>query len=313
MNAAKRKSKSSTPNRLVAPFLPLFTGPGRRVSVGVFLVVVLLGGTYFGWQRWGRRIVDQPEYVVLPENIHITPPPPWIRSDVKMEVLRGGDLTELSLLDRELTIKIARAFSVHNWVQEVHRVSKHHPARVEVQLEYRHPVAMVEVVINDQPGLLPIDGHGILLPPGDFSAEQARDYLRISIPAATPAGPVGTPWGAPRVHGAARIAAVLQEHWKKLGLYRIAMVPADPAAEEPRYMLATRQGAQIHWGPAPDPDDEADARRAVAKVAHLLAFVEAHGPLDGAGQNSEIDLTQQELANPESAHLISAPRRADEP
>jgi hypothetical protein len=312
MNAAKRKQKPGPFDRFRAPLQPLLTGTGRRVTIGVFLICALLGGIYFGWQRWGERIADQPEYVVLPENIDITPPPPWIRSDVKLEALRAGDLTELSLLDRELTIKIARAFGMHNWVQDVVRVSKHHPARVEVQLEYRRPVAMVEVVVNNQPGLLPIDVQGILLPPGDFSAEQARDYLRISVPDATPAGPVGTPWGAPRIHGAARIAAVLQDHWKKLGLYRIVQMPTEAASGRPRYLLATRHGAQIVWGPAPEPDDEAEARSAMAKVAHLLAFVEANGPLDTAGQSTNIDLTSRESAHAGDAHLISTPGRPAE-
>jgi hypothetical protein len=302
MNAAKRKQKPRPMDRLVSPLRPLLTQPGRRVMVGGFLVLVLLGGTYFGWQRWGGQIADQPQYAVLPENIEITPPPPWIRSDVKMEVLRDGGLTNLSLLDRELTIKVARAFGMHNWVQDVLCVSKHHPARVEVQLEYRQPVAMVEV----PNGLLPVDAHGILLPPGDFSAEQARDYLRISIPGAMPAGPVGTAWGAPRIHDASRIAGVLQEHWKKLGLYRIATVPTDSPTDEPRYMLATRQGVQVIWGKAPRVNDMTDAKKALLKVAHLMAYVEANGPLDGINQDAEIDLTQQELANPGTARLISS-------
>jgi hypothetical protein len=302
MNAAKRKQKPRSMDRLVSPLRPLASQPGRRLMVGGFLVFVLLGGTYFGWQRWGGEIADQPQYVVLPENIEITPPPAWIRSDVKLEALRDGGLTNLSLLDRELTIEVARAFSMHNWVQDVLRVSKHHPARVEVQLEYRRPVAMVEV----PNGLLPVDAHGILLPPGDFSAEQARDYLRISVPGAVPGGPVGTAWGAPRVHDAARIAGVLQEHWKKLGLYRIAVAPTHAADEEPRYVLATRQGVRVIWGTAPRVDDVADAKRALLKVAHLMAYVETNGPLDGVSQNAEIDLTERELANPQTTRLISS-------
>ncbi len=302
MNAAKRKQKTRSMDRLASPLRPLVSQPGRRVMVGGFLAFVLLGGTYFGWQRWGDRIADQPQYAVLPENIEITPLPPWIRSDVKLEALRDGGLSDLSLLDRELTIEIAQAFSMHNWVQNVLRVSKHHPAHVDVQLEYRRPVAMVEV----ENGLLPIDAHGTLLPPGDFSAEQARDYLRISVAGAAPAGSIGTAWGAPRIHDASRIAGALQEHWKKLGLYRIAMAPMDNATDEPRFILATRQGARVIWGAAPRADHPADAKTAASKVARLMAYVEANGPLDGANQNSEIDLNQRELANPRNARLTSS-------
>jgi hypothetical protein len=197
---------------------------------------------------------------------------------------------------------------MHTWVEEVRRVSKQHPARVEVELVYRQPVAMVEVVISGQDGLLPIDVNGTLLPPGDFSAEQARDYLRISLPDAMPAGSLGTPWGDPRVHGAARIAAVLREHWKELGLYRVALLPPDgmsSSAEEPRYMLSTRQGTKIVWGRAPEAGNAADTKAALSKVAHLLAWVESHGPLDSAEQDDgEIDLTLRELATPHTAETL---------
>jgi hypothetical protein len=310
MNAAKRKPKPGPLARFVSPLLPLVGGTGQRVLIGAFLAVGLLGGTYFGWQRWGGQISQQPEYVVLPENIEITPLPPWIRSDVQAEALRDASLTHLSILDRQLTVKIARAFSMHTWVQDVLRVSKHPPAQVVVELAYRQPVAMVEVVISQQDGLLPIDVNGVLLPPGDFSAEQARDYLRISLPDAMPAGSVGTTWGDLRIHGAARIAAVLGERWKDLGLYRIAPIREDSPSEktqDTRYMLSTRQGTQIIWGKAPDAKSAVDAKAAKAKVAHLLAYVESHGSLDSASRAAEIDLTTRELANPHTASAAPSP------
>jgi hypothetical protein len=310
MNAAKRKRQPSPMARLASSLSPLSGGTGGRVLIGAFLAAALLGGTYFGWRLWGGQISEQPEYQVQAEHIEITPLPPWIRSDVKAEALRDGSLSELSILDRQLTVKIARAFSMHTWVKEVRRVSKHHPAHVDVELVYRQPVAMVEVVIGGQDGLLPIDVQGTLLPPGDFSAEQARDYLRISLPDAMPAGPVGTDWGDPRIHGAARIAAVLSEHWKNLGLYRIEQMSSDdmtvPAAET-RYLLSTRQGTKVVWGRAPEPDSAADAKAAFSKVAHLTAWVESHGPLDSADRSDDLDLTLRELANPHTASTATNP------
>ncbi len=311
MNAAKRKRKPGPLAGLMSSLSPLAGGTGQRVLIGAFLVVGLLGGTYFGWQRWGGQISQEPEYLVLPENIKITPLPPWIRSDIKAETLRDCSLTDLSILDRQLTVKLARAFSMHNWVEDVRRVSKHHRAQVVVELVYRQPVAMVEVVISEQDGLLPIDINGILLPPGDFSAEQAtRGYLRISLPDAMPAGSVGTAWGDQRIHGAARIAAVLGEHWKDLGLYRIAPIPPDDSvgsSQETRYTLTTRQGTQVVWGKSPEADNAVDAKAAMRKVAHLLAYVESNGPLDSAKRAEKIDLTTRELANPHTASAATNP------
>jgi len=313
VNAAKRKRKSK-PGRLGATLMPLFGQTGRRIWIGVFLAVGLLGGTYYGWQQWGSEISRSPEYQVRAENIEITPLPPWIHSDVKAEALRDGSLTDLSLLDRQLAVKIARAFSMHTWVQDVRRVSKqtatNSPTRVVVELVYRKPVAMVEVVIQGRGGLLPIDANGYLLPTSDFSAEQAtRGYLRISIPNAMPAGQVGTAWGDPRVHGAARIAALLDGHWKKLGLYRIGIIPPKDSSSSPetKYMLLTREGTQIVWGKAPDAKNPADVKIAQQKVAHLLAYVQSHGPLDSADQSEEINLTGRAVDDPRTASTQTPP------
>ncbi len=311
MNAAKRKAEPA-PGGLVERFLPILRPPYRFVFLTVVLVAGLAGAAYYGWQRVGTRVTQGPEYLLEPEQIEITPPPPWIRTDVRAEAIRDGGLSDLSILDRELTVRIARAFSVHTWVEAVRRVRKEHPARVVVDLVYRRPVAMVEVTMNGSPGLLPVDVNGVLLPPADFSAEQARDYLRVSLADATPAGPIGTPWGDPRVDGAARIAAVLQDHWKRLGLYRVSVDPTGPSTLAPAeivFVLSTRGGAQIVWGTAPLANSVPDVKAALAKVERLGAYVEQHGPLDGLTSGAQIDLTQATLPGQRTA---SAPGLGDE-
>jgi len=310
MNAAKRKAEPA-PSGLVERFVPILRSPYRLVFLTLGLVAGLAGATYYGWQRVGGQVTQGPEYLLAPEQIEITPLPPWIRTDVRAEAIRDGGLSGLSLLDRELTVKIARAFSLHTWVENVRRVRKEYPARVVVDLVYRRPVAMVEVTMNDRPGLLPVDVNGVLLPPADFSAEQARDYLRVSLADAVPAGPIGTPWGDPRVDGAARIAAVLQEHWKRLGLYRVSIAPTGTPSLTPGelvFLLGTRRGAQIVWGPAPLANSPPDIKAALAKVERLVAYVEQHGPLDGLDTETQIDLTQATMSSQRTA---SAPGLGD--
>ena len=61
--------------------------------------------------------------------------PAWIHTDVKAEVIRNASLdAALSVLDDNLTVNIAQAFALHPWVAKVTRVSKHHPARVKVEV-----------------------------------------------------------------------------------------------------------------------------------------------------------------------------------
>ncbi len=293
MNAANRKKERTSTAGLIASLIPLPGGGWRRALVGIALIVVPIGGAYYAWARWGPQIASGEDYVLKAESVQVTTPPSWVRADVRAEVIRDGGLTGLSLLDPQLTVKVAQAFSAHSWVENVSRVSKHPKARVVVELTYRKPVAMVEVVLNNQPGLLPIDADATLLPPQDFTAEQTRDYLRIAVPDAIPTGPVGTAWGQGNVHEAARIAAVFQDEWKKCGLYRIQLVPgatADSTRIQPTFELQSRNGATVIWGRAPDLRSETDRKAALDKVAMVLRYVEENGSLESASPTTVLDV-----------------------
>ena len=308
MNAGRRKRKTKGAAGIPMAGWSFLRGPGGRALAAVAIVGALVGGAVYGWRRWGLEITDRPEYRLEAENIEITPPPPWIRAEkLKAEVVRDGHLGGRSILDRQLTIDVAEAFTRHGWVKAVTRVTKRPPARVAVEIVYRKPVAMVEVVIDGQPGLLPVDGEGVLLPPEDFAPEQARAFPRISVAGATPTGAVGTPWGDRRIAGAARIAAVLLEHWPRLGLYRIALhrtADSGTPAGEPTYDLVTRSGARVIWGRAPRPDD-VQRPGAIDKVARLLAYVETNGSLESMEKTTELDLRPPTAVTPRAATPVT--------
>jgi hypothetical protein len=194
----------------------------------------------------------------------------------------------LSLLDDDLTKRLANAFSLHPWVARVERVSKHHPARVEVHLIYRRPVAMVEV----SGGLLPIDEDGILLPSADFSPAEAKQYPRISRVESHPSGPVGTNWGDSGVSGGAKIASILGDRWKRLSLYRI-LAPvhtiADEYVDRYTYELTTHAGTRLLWGRPPGNEPTGEPK-ASEKVAQLEAILQRDGSLDGNAGPRIIDL-----------------------
>jgi hypothetical protein len=98
----------------------------------------------------------------------------------------------------------------------------------------------------------------------------------------------------------------LQEHWKKLGLYRIQVDNAIPMPQEPNFLLVTRQGARVVWGAAPQAGSPADLKGALAKVSYLLQYVESHGPLDTLSKSIEIDLSQRDVTVPHTADRPSA-------
>jgi hypothetical protein len=266
--------------------------PARRraklLAGAIALAAVVIGG-HIVWTRVREHVAARDDYRLTARDISITQPPAWIRADVKTEVLRNSGLAAepLSILDDNLVERVQRAFSLHPWVAKVERVSKSHPAHVEVELTYRRPVAMIEV----PGGLLPVDMEGVLLPSDDFSPLAARSYPRISGIESSPLGPTGTKWGDPVVAGGARIADVVKPVWEDLGVRAIRWVkpPASSESAGPAsYELVTAAGNAVAWGAAPD-SGATEEPTPQEKLLRLKAYIAAHGSLDQT-QGGPVDL-----------------------
>jgi hypothetical protein len=262
--------------------------PQNRGPVLAAAVIVLsIVGLMIAWNRWGAPTTRGPEYVVTADKIKATPQPAWIHVDVKAEVVRAGNLSRLDLRDRHLVEQVSQAFALHAWIAKVVRVEKRFPAEVEVTVEYRRPVAAVELTPDGKRELLFVDGEGILLPSRDFAANQALDYLRISGIHSTPAGVYGSPWGDDSVAGAARIASVWGDRFKKAGLYRI--LPSESASGQLSYELRTPGETRVLWGPTPGHEASSEPS-AEQKIAALLDHIADKGALDRDGGERLIDL-----------------------
>jgi hypothetical protein len=182
-----------------------------------------------------------------------------------------------------------------------------------VELEYRRPVAMVEVTWQGAPKLYFIDAASVLLPSEDFEKEveqKAPHYLRIFAGEISPTGRAfGTPWGSERVKGAALLAQAWQDRWQKLGIYRL-IVDEDSNAK-PTYWLETKSQTRVFWGHAPGSEakDEQSPRE---KIAWLEQYVIKNGPLDksAADPDASLDLrTPTGKAPPQTARKGSGTKR----
>ena len=251
------------------------------------MVVVAVVGVYWAWGRWGSLATQHARFQLSAGSIDIPPQPQWIQADVRAEVFRDANLGQLSLLDPDAAPRIDRAFTLHTWVLRVERTRKKSDGRIFVQLRYRRPILMVETVPD---GFWPVDTEGVLLPPEEFSEFQTRDYLHVGGVNSQPVGQVGTPFGDDRVAAAAKIAVVLQEVWRDLGIRRIepSKTRRGSTLASSFFELATRQGTRIVWGSVPG-SERAGEVPAVEKVQRLIKFVHEHGSLEGP---STIDLTQ---------------------
>jgi hypothetical protein len=274
-------------------------GLGTQVVIGVLFLVGLAIGTFYVWQLYGHRIMNESDFVLSADGIEISPLPKWIRADITNDAMVSGGLHNLSMREPELTVRVAQAFAMQSWVKRVVRVSKSYPGRVQVEIEYRRPVAMVEVVHRRKPGLSPIDAEGVLLPSSDFLNETgtgpsplARALPHIWARDTGPMGPLGTQWGDPRIHSAAQLAETLLPVWEQLGLHRIeAMGGTDGDATAPKslFILRTTSGTSIVWGASPGNEDGKEAKTAV-KIERLQEFIQKRGSLAAVGPEGLIDV-----------------------
>lgn len=301
--AAKKRKESEPMDGSAA------AASGAAGLVGATVVLAgLIVAAFLAWKHWAEPKLVATQHQLLAENVQIPAAPPWIQSDVRAEVFRDGSLTDASILETDLAPRVAHAFEMHPWVAEVTRVSKRAPANVVVDLAYRRPIAWVEVPAGmfGQQGqaALPIDSESVLLPQADFTPDDLGRFIRIDIEDLAMCGPTGTPWGDPRVTGAAAIASLVGEQWRELGLYKIKALadysqPNAPATT--RYELYTPKEKRLIWGSAPgyEPSDEPAAGQ---KLRLLREYVRRFGPLD-AGAVLGLD-----LRNPESIRTALLPR-----
>ena len=230
------------------------THPLARRRARALAIAAIAGGlAWLGhaiWQRVEPLVVARDRYLLSATAITVTPPPEWIVSDVRAQVILSSGLDRrLSLLDDGFVQAIKNAFELHPWVEQVTRVEKSVPAAVHVELVYRRPAAVIESPASDGVALLPVDARGMMLPPEDVPLIRRKYLPRIT-------GIVGQPragqrWDDPRVAGAVELAVRLADVWDALHLAEI--VPsARPEVQGDRrffvYDLVTQGGTRIVSG-----------------------------------------------------------------
>ena len=303
---AKKQNSSPLVPVWLRDLVSWLLGPGRPVLVAAALVGVFGGGAYLAWRRIGPRILRSPEYRVGPAQVEITPLPGWIHrnsGEFQAEVFRSPALDgPLSIMDDDLTERIAKTFKLHPWVAKVGRVTKQYPnpASVKVELVYREPVCMVDV-----PGwAYAVDADGVVLPGEDFTSMEATRYPHLTGVDRKPAVQAGGRWVDLKVVGGAKIAEAFGPAWEKMQLQYIDALAADPAAGaagiaggdsprramEPFFALRTRQGSRILWGYAPGAPIAGEIP-AAEKVARLQQYFAENDTLDGPqGQRQDLDV-----------------------
>ena len=213
-----------------------------------------------------RRSPAHPQYQLTAESIHITPPPPWIRSDIKAQVLRDAGLVgTLSVLDDwdTLSRRVKDAFEFHPWVASVERITQRLPSSLDIELKYRQPIAAVESSDSSGVMFLPIDEHAVRLPEGDLTEAERRYLPRISGVTGRPL--VGDAWDDPRVVGGAKLAAAARRRLAATaarGNHRRAAIRRRTTRRKLyTFEIVTTGGTRIVWGATPGAGSDRPANR----------------------------------------------------
>lgn len=275
-------------------------------------VVGLLGlGLHSLWQHYEPSVIHRQRYLVPGERITISPPPAWILSDIRGEVVRDAGLDgRLSILEDDFVQTVKDAFALHPWVASVNRITKSFPPAVHVELTYRMPVAVVEMPTAGGAEWMPLDKLGIRLPTSDVPLIRRRYLPRISGIVGQP--PVGQQWDDPRVAGAAELASRLAHVWQSLHLVDILPSARPEIVAEHRYFvfnLITRGGTRIVWGAAPNSGPPGEANF-FTKLQRLEQCADRLGPLDSAQGPAVVDIRQGLVVTPRTAKK-QAPKMAN--
>lgn len=285
-----RKKKSPVPAGTTIPEAvpPVASRPprmlGRLALVVGFLVLVPWGISQL------PNLTQCSEYQLDRDDIVLVPPPvEHVPADLLQRVLSKQKLPDrFALLDDELVGELAAAFEKHPWIAKVIQVRKSYPPRVLVEVEYRRPVAFIEV----ERGFYPVDANAVVLPPADFTPDDSKRFPIVRNVTTTPQGPSGNAWGDPLVLAAARLAESLFDRWKPLGLSSIVAPPRPDAGVSPgdlTFELTTKGGSKIVWGRPPGTNHPGELT-VEQKIGRLERYLEQFGSFDGPHGPYEIDI-----------------------
>jgi hypothetical protein len=301
MGSPRNKAKSPPPT--AAPVSRILWRPKVWGSLAIVLAVGYVG--HMAWQHFLPSIARHPQFQITGQCIRITPPPAWIRADVKAEALRDSGLVgTLSVIDdhQRLQQRVRDAFAFHPWVAAVGQIKIELPASLDVELQYRQPVAAVEAVDRETVSYLPVDATGVRLPDIDFSDYERRSLPRISGVTGLPS--VGDRWNDERVTSAATLADRLADVWGQLRLVEIipsmhAQIRGD--ASYYAYEIMTSGGTRIVWGAPPGREHDAAESPFEAKRKRLLDYASSHGQLDSIDGPASVDVRSELVVLPRTA------------
>ncbi|MCO8125514.1 hypothetical protein NHH03_27495 [Stieleria sp. TO1_6] len=253
--------------------------------------MLLLVGSYAAYTRWYSDYFAEKYSSLDPQLVTVTEPHEYVRMNLVEEVYRETRLSDLSPLDRQATAKLAEAFSSHPWVKHVHSVRKLPGGAIDIELDYRLPVAVfhltgesswlreIEAYLTNlgysihggaDKLFFPLDGEGVMLPTDQMTLADTQELIHIEVSEVFPTGNEGTPFGDRRVESAALLAKLLAAIKDQIRVATIT-VKGDPRINMvPQLELITGNNTQLIWGSPPGMEQPGE-RGAREKLTDLIS------------------------------------------
>ncbi len=266
----------------------LFSGKNERMLIAQALFfLALCGALACLWTSLKPAILEQPEYTIDPaKDIRLWNPPPWIQANFINEALEylpaEAKQKTFNSLDKALVPNLIRAFSDHPWVERVEKIVVSFPARVDVELKFRSPIALVDPspdALNETLDLLEerfpgdkflylvrfetsIDQQGPTRAPERYVVDAAgrklpEDYLRLCADDADELPRVATfgPYNEYVPNAAALVEFLRAEDaWDQYGV-RYAYMFRASGQKDPIYFLACADDKLVKWGAFAAPEE----------------------------------------------------------
>lgn len=259
--------------------------------MSLLVIAVFVTASIYAYKKFALEIAGRSDQQVSIENVLLIPEQPeWIHSPLRDQIVGQYQLDKILLDDSELVEQFAAAFELDSHIEDVVRVEKTVNG-IEVEVVYRTPVAMVEVKVDDQRYVYPVDRSAVVMQTSDFKEDDLADFLRLVSDYSKPKGNSGTPWGDPVIAGGAKIAGELSKiSWQSMGLYRIYSLADNDGSNRQFYInLKDDENVRVLWGSSPD-EEAADEASVAEKVKNLQAFFRENRTLSISTEPAELDL-----------------------
>jgi len=247
--ANKKAKRSGKQTRLTARLRAVAPRYLARAAVLALLVVALCLAAARAW----TAVSDRPEFILDSTALSFRHCPPAARADYMIKQLRNQLTVALgrgSIFEADLCSRVERQLRTRCfWVREVKGVRRLMPRKLEVDLVFRQPAALVQ--FGSYSYMVDMDGYW--LPDALYDRTEVWKNESVAVIVNRKlrgAPPIAKPWDGPSLAAGIRLYDFLRKArlFDELAVKTIDVTRVGANGFEPDIVLVTQNGVTIKWG-----------------------------------------------------------------